>query len=63
MPLTLDPNIAAPDDIYEALVSAHEGLTDEESAAFNARLILILVNHIGDADTIREALAAAAPRA
>jgi hypothetical protein len=60
MPLTLDPNITAPDDIYEALVSAHEGLTDEESAAFNARLILILMNHIGDADTIREALAAAA---
>ena len=40
-----------------------EGLTDDESAALNARLILILANHIGDRDTFRAALKAAAPPA
>ncbi len=60
MALTLDPNLSAPDDVYEDLVSAHEGLTKAESDAFNARLILILMNQIGDRETIREALRAAA---
>lgn len=57
--LTLDPNISDPDGFYEALIRAHEGLTEEESAAFNARLILILANQVGDADTLRAALEAA----
>lgn len=59
MAVTLDPNLAAPDDVYEALVSAHDGLTKAESDALNARLILILMNHVGDADVIREAIEAA----
>jgi len=63
MTLTLTPNIDAPDDLYADLLAAHEGLTDDESAALNARLILILANHIGDRDTFREALEAAAPPA
>jgi uncharacterized radical SAM superfamily protein len=50
-------NIAKPDDIYELLIRAHEGLTKGESDAMNARLILILLNHIGDETIIREALA------
>ena len=47
------------DDFYEALIDAHNGLSDEQSEAFNARLILLLANHIGDLRVLREALAAA----
>lgn len=57
--LTLDPNLAAADDAYAALIDAHDGLTHEESDAMNARLILILMNQIGDVQVIREALEAA----
>ncbi|WP_227268761.1 DUF2783 domain-containing protein [Roseobacter weihaiensis] len=54
--LILSPNITTPDDFYADLIAAHEGLSDEESDAFNARLILILANHIGDQDVLNEAL-------
>lgn len=47
------------DDVYEALLRAHEGLGDEESAALNARLVLILANQIGDPAVLAEAFAAA----
>ena len=47
------------DDFYEALIDAHNGLTDEQSEALNARLILVLANHIGDLRVLREALEAA----
>lgn len=57
--LTLEPNISDPDGFYAELLGAHEGLTDGESQALNARLILILANHIGDRDTLRAALSAA----
>jgi hypothetical protein len=50
------------DDLYAELVAAHEGLSEPESAALDARLILILLNHIGDAAVIRAAIAAAAQR-
>jgi hypothetical protein len=59
MGLILDPNMDRPDDIYEALVAAHDGLTPTESEALNARLILILMNHLGDGEVIRAAIAAA----
>jgi hypothetical protein len=49
----------APDDFYAALIEAHRGLSDAQSELLNARLILLLANHIGDAQTLREALAAA----
>ncbi|MGY6536441.1 MAG: DUF2783 domain-containing protein [Pararhodobacter sp.] len=49
-------NLAAPDDVYDLLIHAHEGKTTEESHAFNARLILVLMNHVGDRDVIAEAL-------
>lgn len=52
-------NIPAPDEFYETLIAAHEGLSDDESAAFNARLILVLANHIGEQDVLNEALEAA----
>ena len=57
--LTLTPNIAGPDDFYAELLAAHEGLTKAESDALNARLILILANHVGDREALRQALAAA----
>ena len=53
-------NLACPDDIYNAIVDAHKGLTDEQGRDFDARLILLLVNHIGDEAVIREALKEAA---
>ena len=47
------------DDLYAALLKTHKGLTETESAALNARLVLILMNHIGDPKIIRDALEAA----
>ena len=47
------------DDFYEALIRVHEGLSDAQSHTFNARLLLILANHIGDVGILREALALA----
>lgn len=56
MTLKTDLNIADPDGVYAALLSAHRGLSAEGSAALNAELILLLMNHIGDERVIREAL-------
>jgi len=56
MPLNTAPNLARPDDFYEALIDMHRDLDDGESQAVNARLILLLANHIGDLDTLREAM-------
>jgi hypothetical protein len=47
------------DDFYEALIRAHEGLSDAESHTLNARLVLILANHIGDLTVLQETLALA----
>jgi len=49
------------DEFYERLIGAHHGLSDAESGALNARLIVLLANHIGDLGVIAEALAAARP--
>ena len=57
--LNTEPNIAAPDDFYEALIEAHRGLDMAQSARVNARLILLLANHVGDLAVLREALAKA----
>ncbi|MBO6789362.1 MAG: DUF2783 domain-containing protein [Dinoroseobacter sp.] len=59
MSLILSPNIPDPDGFYETLINAHEGLTKDESDALNARLILILANHIGDRAVLAAALKAA----
>lgn len=59
MTLNTQPNLAAPDDFYQDLIDAHRDLTDAQSAVLNARLILLLSNHIGDRAVLREALAAA----
>lgn len=57
--LMLTPNIDGPDDFYEDLLAIHEGRTKEESDAINARLILVLANHIGDRAVLKEALVVA----
>jgi hypothetical protein len=60
--LTTAPNIDAPDDFYEALIEAHQGLCTDESHALNARLVLALANHIGSLPVLRQAFAAATRR-
>lgn len=57
--LRTEDRIDRPDDLYQALVDAHDGLTDVESRQLNARLILLLANHIGDDAVLAEAAAAA----
>ena len=57
--LNTEPNLPAPDDFYERLIATHHGLSDEDSALVNARLVLLLANHIGDADILAQAMAAA----
>ncbi len=59
MSINLTPNIPDPDGFYDELLAAHEGLSKAESDALNARLILVLANHVGDRAVLREALAAA----
>ena len=59
MALNTEPNIARPDDFYQALIDAHAGLAEAQSAALNARLILLLANQVGDLDTLRAAIEAA----
>jgi hypothetical protein len=59
MALNTQANIAQADDFYQALIEAHAGLTEEQSAALNARLLLLLANQVGDLDTLKEAIAAA----
>lgn len=54
--LTTSPNLTRPDESYAQLIAAHDGLTEAESHAMNARLILILMNHIGDQKVLAEAL-------
>ncbi|MFG5775474.1 DUF2783 domain-containing protein [Comamonas sp. J-3] len=49
----------ASDDFYQALIEAHQGLSEEDSHALNARLILLLAQHVRDMDTLRAALAIA----
>ncbi|MFC0813146.1 DUF2783 domain-containing protein [Paracoccus panacisoli] len=58
--LNLSRNLPDGDNLYADLLAAHEGLTKAQSDALNARLILILANHIGDPQVLRQALAAAA---
>ncbi len=56
MLLNTKPNIADADGFYADLLATHRGLTESESHALNARLVLILANHIGDAEALRSAL-------
>lgn len=59
MTLDLEPNLSDPDGFYEALLKAHEGLSEKESVQLNARLVLVLANQIGDPATLAAAIEAA----
>lgn len=54
--LITTPNLTRPDESYARLIRTHEGLGEAESHALNARLILILMNHIGDDTVLAEAM-------
>ena len=56
MALSTASNFARPDDAFRAIVEAHRSLTEEQSADFDAALVLILANHIGDIAVLREAI-------
>ncbi len=49
-------NLSNPDEIYQALVDLHAGLSEEQGRRVSAKLILLLANHIGDEQVIREAI-------
>jgi hypothetical protein len=57
--LNTAPNLPAPDDFYQALIVLHRELTEEQSALVNAKLILLLANHIGDPAVLSAAMEAA----
>ncbi|MEO8249446.1 MAG: DUF2783 domain-containing protein [Burkholderiales bacterium] len=54
--LNTEPNLEHPDDFYEALIDTHRDLSNEQSHALNARLVLLLANHIGRTETLKHAL-------
>jgi Protein of unknown function (DUF2783) len=62
MALSTSSNFAEPDDAFRAIVEAHRGLSDEQSGDFDAALVLILANHIGDIEVLREAITLAKRR-
>ena len=57
--LNIEPNIADMDAFYEQLIEMHRGLSDADSQLVNAKLVLLLANHIGDIDVLKEAFAIA----
>jgi hypothetical protein len=57
--LNTEPNLDPPDRFYETLLRAHEGLSPAQSHALNARLVLLLANHVGQQVVWEAALAAA----
>jgi hypothetical protein len=59
MELITTPHLDSPDDFYEALIEVHRDLDNAESHALNARLVLLLANHIGSTDVLQQALLAA----
>jgi hypothetical protein len=59
MSLITTPHLSAPDDFYEALIETHRDLPAQESHALNARLVLLLANHIGSMEVLAEALSIA----
>lgn len=61
--LNTAPNVARPDDLYHLLVDAYGGLDEAGLERFHARLALLLINHIGDAGVVGQAIAAALPPA
>lgn len=61
--LELNPNFTDPDAFYAALTELHRDRSEAQSERINARLILLLANHVGDQQVLEEALAIAAEAA
>ena len=59
MPLNRQPNIADADDFYRELIDSQRGLSDEQAEMLTTKLVLILANHVGDREVLREAIALA----
>jgi hypothetical protein len=57
--LDTSPRFSRPDDVYEMLVGATRGLDDSQARLVQAKLILLLANHIGDPEVLAEAIAVA----
>ena len=57
--LNVQPNLSDPDGVFAALMEAHRDLSPDQSRRLDARLVLLLANHIGDAAVIQAAIAAA----
>lgn len=57
--LRVEPGLERPDEVYDVLMRTFDGLSDEQSELLMAKLILVLANHIGDAQVLHEALAVA----
>ncbi|MBX3618871.1 MAG: DUF2783 domain-containing protein [Rhizobacter sp.] len=56
MPLNLEPNLHDPDGFYEELIACQRGLSDDEAELFQAKLLLVLANHVGDRQVLTEAM-------
>ena len=56
MPLDLSPRLSDPDALFAALVAAHDGLDPAACRRLDAQLVLLLANHIGDADVVMDAI-------
>jgi hypothetical protein len=56
MALSTSSNFAKPDDAFGMIVESHRGLSDAQSADLDAALVLVLANHIGDIEVLREAI-------
>jgi GTP1/Obg family GTP-binding protein len=54
--LNIEPNITQFDEFYEALIETHRDIDQVQSQMVNAKLILLLANHIGDLSVLREAM-------
>lgn len=57
--LITTPNLSRVDEVYQGLIDMHQGRDAADSLRVNARLILALINHIGDEEAIAEAFALA----
>jgi hypothetical protein len=57
--MNANPNIPDPDGFYAALIQAHEGLSEAQSAELNARLVFLLANQLGDQQVLLDCVAAA----
>jgi hypothetical protein len=56
MKLIREPNTPDPDGFYEALIASQRALTDAQAERFQAKLLLVLANHVGDREVLAEAM-------